>query len=378
MMHSMKYLSKIILIACSVSLASCGSFSKSSGDIDYRSSRRGNPLEIPPDLMRLSNDGRYSMSGSTSATIYEQEQKKLDSSAVAPVNQIGDIEIKRDGNQRWLVVKRSPKQLWNSVKAFWEDNGFVLALEDRRLGIMETDWAENRANIPMDPIRSTIGKLFDSLYSTGTLDRFRTRLEVNKAGGTDIFISQRGMKEVYSSRDKSTTSWQPRANDPSLEDEFLRRMMVALGVSQERATAMVNQSQKTAQAEQEKQRAAVRYNPKVNSLTLADNYDNAWRRVGLSLDRSGFSVEDRDRSAGYYFVRYVPFVPTQKEKKGFLGRLFSKRKAKPVQTVRYRVNLQDRGNNIIVRVQDENGKPVTHQHDSQRILEVLAKDLQRL
>lgn len=373
----MKHLSKILLITCSISLAACGAFTKTSGDIDYRSARRGNPLEIPPDLMRLSNDGRYSMSGSTSATAYAQEQQALDSSAVAPVNTIGDVAIKRDGNQRWLVVQRSPKQLWDSVKAFWEDNGFVLALEDRRLGVMETDWAENRANIPMDPIRSTIGKLFDSLYSTGTLDRFRTRLENNQTGGTDIFVSQQGMEEVYSARDKSTTSWQPRANDPALEDEFLRRMMVALGVPQERATAMVKQSQAGIQAEQEQQRAAVQHDKNAHTVTLADNFDRAWRRVGLSLDRSGFSVEDRDRSAGYYYVRYVPFVPTQKEdKKGFLGRLF-KRKAKPVKTVRYRVTLQDTGNGVVVRVQDENAQPVNN-HDSQRILQVIAKDLQRL
>lgn len=376
MMHPMKHLTTTLLIACSVSLAACGSFSKTSDGIDYRSARKGNPLEIPPDLMRLSNDGRYNISGSTSAATYAQEQQALDRTAVAPVNQIGDVEIKRDGNQRWLVVNRPPKQLWDSIKAFWEDNGFVLALEDRRLGVMETDWAENRANIPMDPIRSTIGKLFDSLYSTGTLDRFRTRLEANQTGGTDIFISQRGMEEVYSARDKSTTSWQPSPNNPALEDEFLRRMMVALGVSKERAAAMVKQSQAGMQAAQNQQRAAVQYSKNAHSLTLTDNFDRAWRRVGLSLDRSGFSVEDRDRSAGYYFVRYVPFVPAKKEKKGFIGRLF-KRKAKPIQTVRYRVTVQNSGNGVVVRVQDTNGQAVNN-HDSQRILQVLAKDLQRL
>lgn len=376
MMHPMKHLTTTLLIACSVSLAACGSFSKTSDGIDYRSARKGNPLEIPPDLMRLSNDGRYNISGSTSAATYAQEQQALDRTAVAPVNQIGDVEIKRDGNQRWLVVNRPPKQLWDSIKAFWEDNGFVLALEDRRLGVMETDWAENRANIPMDPIRSTIGKLFDSLYSTGTLDRFRTRLEANQTGGTDIFISQRGMEEVYSARDKSTTSWQPSPNNPALEDEFLRRMMVALGVSKERAAAMVKQSQAGMQAAQNQQRAAVQYSENAHSLTLTDNFDRAWRRVGLSLDRSGFSVEDRDRSAGYYFVRYVPFVPAKKEKKGFIGRLF-KRKAKPIQTVRYRVTVQNSGNGVVVRVQDTNGQAVNN-HDSQRILQVLAKDLQRL
>ena len=50
-------------------------------------------------------------------------------------------------------------------------------MDQPNLGIMETDWAENRAKIPQDFIRNTLGKLLDSVYSTGERDRFRTRLE---------------------------------------------------------------------------------------------------------------------------------------------------------------------------------------------------------
>src|SRR6185369_14720406 len=100
--------------------------------------------------------------------------------------------------------------------------------------------AENRAKIPTDVIRNTLGKLLDSAYSTSERDKFRTRLERSANGGTEIYISHRGMIEVYSNVQKDQTMWQPRPADPELEAEFLRRLMVKLGVPQIQAAAASN------------------------------------------------------------------------------------------------------------------------------------------
>jgi outer membrane protein assembly factor BamC len=370
----MNTLQKLSLASLALTLTACSSFTQSGGGIDYRSAQRVNPLEVPPDLMRLSSDGRYAVPGSASAVDYASERPAASQGAATALSAVGDVQIKRDGNQRWLVVQRSPAELWEPIKAFWEDNGFVLAVEDRKIGVMETDWAENRANIPLDPIRKILGQALDSLYSTGQLDRFRTRLEKGASGGTDIFVSQRGMEEVYTSRDKTTTSWQPRPNDPALEDEFLRRMMVALGVPKERAAAMVQQTQATGQAAQNQAQAAVQYNEAAQTLVLADDIDRAWRRVGLSLDRTGFTVEDRDRTAAMYYVRYVPFVPEKKESSGWLRKLF--RRTPEIKAVRYRITLQGQGAATLVRVLTEGGQ-AADADDSSRILKLLAEDLRR-
>lgn len=163
-------------------------------------------------------------------------QQPRSTSNAAP-KAIGDVRIERDGNQRWLVVARPADQLWEPVRDFWMENGFVYTLENRDLGLLETDWAENRAKLPQDIIRQTIGKVFDGLYSTGERDKFRTRLERRADGGTEIYVSHRGMVEVYSNTQKDQTIWQPRAADPELETEFLRRMMVKLGVTEEQSRA---------------------------------------------------------------------------------------------------------------------------------------------
>ena len=185
--------------------------------IDYRSARQVNSLEVPPDLTQLSRESRYQVPGATvTASGYQTAQPVAGSSDTA-ASKIGDVRIERAGSQRWLVVDRPADKVWGPVKDFWQENGFVLTLDQETLGVMETDWAENRAKLPQDVIRSTLGKVFDSLYSTGEKDKFRTRLERTPSGATEIYISHRGMIEVYTDARKDQTVWQPRAADPELE-----------------------------------------------------------------------------------------------------------------------------------------------------------------
>jgi outer membrane protein assembly factor BamC len=334
--------------------------------IDYRSARQGNALEVPPDLTQLSRDTRYQVPGATvTASGYQTAQPVAGNSDTA-ASKVGNVRIERAGSQRWLVVDRPADKVWGPVKEFWQDNGFVLTLDQETLGVMETDWAENRAKLPQDFIRATLGKLLESLYSTGERDKFRTRLERNAAGGTEIYISHRGMIEVYSDARKEQTIWQPRPADPELETEFLRRLMVKLGVSEAQAQAVTA----TAPAQAAARVITVDNQP---ALQLEDDFDRAWRRVGLSLDRTGFTVEDRDRSQGTYFVRYVPANATEAAKPGLLGRLFGNApaQAKPAQ---YRIAVRSSGPSTTVSVLNAQGQPDSSA-DARRIVELLAADL---
>jgi outer membrane protein assembly factor BamC len=272
--------------------------------------------------------------------------------------------MERAGTQRWIVVNRSAEQLWDPIKDFWQENGFLLTTEQRNLGILETDWAENRAKLPQDIIRGTLGKLVDAIYSTGELDRFRTRIERGPNGSSEIFISHRGMQEVYTNTRQDQTVWQPRPSDPELETEFLRRLMVKLGVSQEQSKLL---AQTTAPA----QTARVSNVGGQPVVQINENFDRAWRRVGLALDRTGFTVEDRDRSQGTYFVRYVPPNADKKEP-GFFGKLFSRTSNE--QPLKYRITVKGEGQTTTVAVLNSSGAPEASQ-DAQRIVQVIADDL---
>ena len=327
--------------------------------IDYKSAGQIQPLEIPPDLTSPSSDDRFAVpdgksSSSTTLSTYESGKVAAGSSdksgKVLPVN--SKIKLERDGSQRWLKIDMPAEDLWLQVRDFWQETGFILKIDASEAGVMETDWAENRAKIPQDIVRSTIGKVFDGLYSTGERDKFRTRLERGKeAGTTEVYITHRGMQEVYTSELKKDTRWQPRKADPELEAEMLLRLANRLGSEDAR-------TQIDAQPKPEDRAKLVKSGEGKGQLDVLEDFERAWRRVGLALDRVGFTVDDRDRSKGIYFVSYVDPQDDNKVKpKGFFARIFGSGDPKPGKQEQYRILVSDAGETTAVRIQDKTGTP---------------------
>ncbi len=353
--NNKNYAKLLLLSGLIFTLSGCYSYMPESKKIDYQSAKKGSTLEVPPDLTQISSDDKYVVSNfgsqnqnqsSASFLAYSAERandvnnpSNLTNSAnsantpayenleVLPQvnNSTLNMKIIRDGNSRWLQVQEKPSVLWERVKDFWQDIGFIIDIERPAAGIMETDWAENRAKLPDDIIRRTLGKILDSIYSTGERDKFRTRFEVSETnpGYTDIFISHRGMEEVYTSSAKDDTRWQNRPVDRDLEAEMLRRLMLKLANQEfrEQEAEKLQQQQQTAEV-QLPQRAY--YSVQQNMLTLDEPFDRSWRRLGLALDRIGFTVEDRNRAEGIYFVRYVDSDNENyysKNEKSFLSKL---------------------------------------------------------
>jgi outer membrane protein assembly factor BamC len=346
--------------------------------IDYKSAGSLPPLEIPPDLTTPSRDNRYAVpeSGKSTATLsgYQadrSQQAKPGSTALLP--NVDKMRIERAGTQRWLVVQEPPEKLWPLLKDFWQENGFLIQVEVAEAGVLETDWAENRAKIPQDIIRSTLGKILDQVYSTPERDKFRTRLERGGDGSSEIYLSHRGMIEVYVSEGKDKTMWQPRPADPDLEAEFLRRLMVRLGARDEKA------KQQVAVAAQPSRASINKSGDGRELLQVQEPFDRAWRRVGLALDRVGFTVEDRDRQKGLYYVRYAdPEADLEKRKKespGLLDRLaFWRSDDVKVKAEQYRVQVRGASSNSEIVVLNKDGG-AERSSTAHRILTLLHEQL---
>jgi outer membrane protein assembly factor BamC len=357
-------------------LAGCNSINNllESGDrIDYKSAPK-NPnagLEVPPDLTQLSKENRYSVPAKSSTTFstysLERGEKKSVGSGPEVLPESTEARVEKAGSQRWLVVNQPPEKLYPIVREFWQDLGFLIQTDLPEAGVLETDWAENRAKVPQDFVRNTLGRVLDSLYSTGERDKFRTRFERTDRG-TEIYISHRGMQEVLNGATKEQTIWTTRNPDPELEAEFLRRLMVRLGTENEKAKAIVA--------------AAPTLPPKAklagSTVSVDEPFDRAWRRVGLALDRVGFTVEDRNRQQGVYFVRYVdPATDGQAgEKKGFLSRMFSFGSSnEPAKNAsQYRVAVKSEGESTQIAVQNKDGAP-ENSATSGKILSLLYEQL---
>ncbi len=369
-------ISAALALVCS--LTACSSLdSVVSGDkIDYRSkaASKPTPLDVPPDLTQLAVDPRYApQAGVISAAALQAPGAAASApvtNLVAPAS-LGEVRLERQGNLRYLSTPIQPDQLWPQLEAFWKERGLNLVVDQADVGVMETEWAENRVKLSDDIVRRTLGKVFDSLFSTGERDKYRTRVE-RSPRGTDIYIAHRGLEEVYVNQQKDTTTWKPRPSDPLLEGEMLSRLMIKLGAKDEAAKAAVAQNGTPAAAAPA--RARVLDGRPASTLQMDETFDRAWRRVGLALDRSGFTVEDRDRAQGLYFVRYVDPAQAGKEEPGFFSKLFKGDADKLSGPIRYRVNVKAEGDVSTVSVYDAKGGP-ENGDAGQRIVKLLVDEL---
>lgn len=358
--------------------------------IQYESTTTRAPLEIPPDLSQLPVDDRFTVPGKTQTVTAtqvadaEQARKAASGASVeagtAPVLPTTVVsKILKDGNERYIQVNLPPEQVWESLLDFWPSVGLQVEREDPRAGVMETNWAENKANLPQDIIRATLGKLLDSVYSTGERDRYRTRIERNEKGGTDIYITNRRMIEVYTNSSEEHTAWQPAPADKELEAEMLTRLSLRLEND-------FNPTQKTREeiekTEPGLQKTAPVYisreikdaDGRTTALEIDEDFDRAWRRVGVGLDRVGLNIEDRDRAAGIYYIRYLDpdYEVKKRNDEGLFSRWFSKEK--PVDAPLYRVELHSDGDKTTVTA-----KPDSERTDplntSARILNLLQEQV---
>jgi len=364
MMNLMRILSRYIAIlgltiTAAIILTACKSVT-SNDTVDYKSTGavRGPNLSYPPDLITAQADRRYIVQdGTATMSEYNAAMKKSVQMRNNVMTGIRGMRIERDGERRWLVVEKPATELYPQVKDFWQENGFLLIVDSPSTGIMETDWAENRGKLPQDFIRSALGSVLGSVYDTGERDKYKTRLEAPKSDETEIYITQKGTLEkcvTDTAGDQCLyTIWTSRPNDPNLEAVFLARLMERLGMTQEQAKAMVAVPlvAKTAKAK------FVQGANNQGYIELNSSFDRSWRDVGLALDRSNFTVEDRNRSNGVYYVRYINAKDVD-DKKGFFSNLFSSKDDSKLQAKKYQVIVKSTGENSAnVYVQDADGKP---------------------
>jgi len=376
-MHAARFPANLrvaVLAAClPLVLAGCESMSSLGKKIDYKSTSTSPALEIPPDLTTPQYDDRYNVA-TASGMAARDATRPRSGGDIAP-NANADARIARVGNERWLVVKATPEQAWNTARQFWSENGFVLAIEQPTYGIMETDWAENRAEIPPDFLRQSVGKLADVFYTTYKRDKFRTRIERGTEPGTvDIYVSMRRMEQVPTTTiDKVSPAgfaWAVMPPNPSIEAEFLTRLMIKFGTSEPAAAAAVARA--TTPGGTPELARIDKTADGGSRLVVEDNFDRTWRRVGLALDRVGFTVTDRDRSKGIYFVRYAD-PESAKKQQGWLDKLaFWKDTTEKVE--QYRISIAESAPPTVVVVQDVNGAP-DRTPNADRILALLKDQL---
>ncbi|PRE32481.1 outer membrane protein assembly factor BamC [Burkholderia multivorans] len=353
------------VLATGALVAGCGTSSPTKVDYKSDSKSKEASLAVPPNMLDETADQRSlpPQGGATSLSALQQVQQAAPATdTVAPA--VADMRIQRDGTESWLVIDgKKPADVWPQVRRFWQEQGFLLVVDQRDKGVMETDWNETRPQINDGLIRSVISKAMGNSYVTAECNKYRTRLDAAPNGGTYVFISQKGMREALTGANNDSSKWEPKPNDPGLETEYLKRLMAVLAQNEQRAKngeppianikeEAAPKDKKDADASSKAAAAIAAQNVSRTSsqggdasaatvpseVTLGEPYDRSWLHVGLALDRANFTVDDRDRTQGLYFVRYVDPKDLSAAQQGFWSQLFHGKKEK--QAKQYRVNVK--------------------------------------
>ncbi len=363
----------LLALGTGLLLSGCSTWNQLMGteeSVDYKSTVRGGSLSVPPDLSQI-NEGAYYRAPDGVASYSQYAQTQEDQSRRSAADRIlpgqEGITVHRDGDVRWLVVDQPAEVLYPKVLEFWGDNGFTIRKEEPGTGLIETDWAENRAKIPEGWIRKALGAIIDQVFDSGERERFRTRLErVN--GKTEVYVSHQHMVETPTT-DGAAFKWVYGKEDPGLNAAMLARMMVYLGTDVQRAQDLVTQAERAPQGPEMR----VATDGKA-ALDMDEAFDRAWRRVGVAIDSAGFSVEDRDRSTGDYYVRYLDTDTGEKiEQPNFFSRMFGARNK--AEAGRFRIHVQQAGAGSRISVLDEAGREQDTE-TARRILNVLMGHMQ--
>lgn len=375
--------SAVVLLAGLV-LTACGTSTKideylPDQRLEYKKQREAaDNLELPPDLTAGTFDDALDvpdLSGSATYSEYvgERSKRRAVAGTGAVLPEVGNVELRREGDNRWLEIQGTPQEVWPRVVSFWREQGILLTEQDPTAGVMRTDWLENRAEIRRDIVTNTLRKVMDGLYETGTRDQYRVRIEPGLArNSTDLYLTHRGMNERMvrdSAGEGVSTVWEPAPSDPGKEAEMLRRLMVYLGVTEQRAGQAVAGASGAAAPKSRLTQAGGG-----TALVIDEDFRNAWRLVGVALDRVGFAVEDRDRTQGVYYVRYDDPNKGQ-EKEGFMSRLAFWRGDEVDTVSQFRVQLTQEGSSQTrVVVRDEAGQR-SDSPTAQRILTLLNEEI---
>lgn len=356
---------RLIFLLLVFFVASCSSTTRDYKGV-YEEAENIDELDVPPGLDKPINNEDLTIRelgrSLNTYSIYEQNLKdKPEASALTAKYQ--GMAFKRDGRLFWLEVKAPANEVWGDLRSYFRKLGFEIAVDQSQIGFMQTDWRENRVDIP----GSWLGSLFGALYSAEIMDRYRIRVEWDEeAKLSRVFVTHQGLREIVAGEDDNLsvvqTKWVVRPSDPELEVEMIMRFMAYRGIEESLAEKQIASTRG-------EQRIKLNTDGEQSSLSMQEPFQRAWRLVSIAIDRLGFQVEDKNRSAGVFYIQ-LPETFVIKAQSGLFSKLFS-------ETVRpehdkYLIILEEKGGQTVITVKS-NGEV---KQDFPKVSQKILKDIQ--
>jgi outer membrane protein assembly factor BamC len=228
-------------------------------------------------------------------------------------------------------------------------------------------------------VMQKLNEVVPLLVSSPERDKYRTRLERLGETKTEVFLSHEGMAFIVSAtsgsndRRSGKPTWQYRPRDPNLESEMLYRMASAFGVNSENPELEDLVDDPKSISEEGQTVAQLKEDKGDYCLSISLPFERSWRRIGLILDSRGFSIEDKSREEGIFYIKYND--PDSKLKPKGLARLaFWRDRRNIVQSYRVVLTTPKNAELSELRVLDSDGEQLSDE-TALKILRVIQEQL---
>jgi len=334
-----KYSSLAVLL--SVALSGCGSLPALDEVVpdntqEYRKAETMPPLDIPPDLSatRINDD----IAGTRNSTAtYSEFEEAATNPLATKYNVKAQVKpsLSGEGDKRHLIVPSTREIVWQNLVDFWAQRGIEIKRQDQRIGLMDT----------------VVGS-----------DDYAYRLRMERGDTSKhalVYVGAAGFEE-----------------NTQKNEAMLRQIAEYLGGLHQVAQQEIKQKQAAAPKVATVNAIIMDETGGHQALVVEDEYSTVWRQVGRVLDSKGFAVEDRDRSAGTYFIHYLdPFNEAEVDEEGLLSKLaFWKDDAEKAPAEYYYIKLiSDAANTKVIILDAEQTR--TSSDTAKRLLNLIQEQL---
>jgi len=291
--------------------------------INYYSDKSVTSLEIPPDLTKPAYENSFRLSEYVSDInpniVNLTNKEKLEEQKHEVLTVPSDIQVKKSGTRRWLVVDKSPDLIWDLSRQFLKEQGFVIKKSNKKIGVMETDFLENKPEIPaksMGFIRAALQSTIDNVsYTLPSVDSYKIRIEPTESGQkSEVHLSVSSMAEVITGTGKDeTTLWQSKERDIALENQMLYQLMLYLGGDSANAREKIINAQEEGKITVSLADGINGYAKLQFKLNLIDTWDN----MSWALSNLNVNLEDKDLKEKTFYIQVARTAD-----KGIMSKIF--------------------------------------------------------
>ncbi|MDO6562533.1 outer membrane protein assembly factor BamC [Amphritea sp. 1_MG-2023] len=330
----MRIIALLPLAAAVLSIAGCGSYSNpiygENGIINdrsqnYEQAQASKRLELPPaiqsrskamqDILDVPNAGQTASQRSGDFEVPRPEFFYADAGS-------GTVNLKRQGDDKILVVDEPIADVWLQLQDFWRFNNVSLAKSAPQEGIIETDWIDVDGQ-ELSFVDSMIKRLTFQDIEGQVSDKLRISVRPVADDYNRTMIAMQHVRVPQEQKDQPV-SWADDAADVGYKTDMMFEMLRYLSKSTSNQSSM---SMLELRRQQNDQPQMGRDSKGYPALKITVPVDQAWDQITRAIDKTDLDIGTRDQQAGVIYMTYTTSTPVDEtEKMGFFEWLHSDRK----------------------------------------------------